>query len=399
MKQTTLRVQKFSPMLLTGRRGATLSEALVALAVMAIGVVSLISLFPIAVLKTVRANQLTNATNIRLNAESMMQVYPWIYSDPDTADTFPLGGNNNPMDDYVSFASGQVFLFDPQALVPRPIGMPGKIGLLPRFGGGFSNSAAAADAICAGPDTWSVLHEDSVTSVNGALTQIDVNNLSNVTLPPLAPATGGVDLRVQIFYNGGKSSVSRPVCQIGSGNALIFAENTDRNGNGVLDNHALPSGITFETARLEARERRYSWLLTIRPNPSSFGGAQGAKPIYDVWVVVFFGRGFIPEDELVYGTVPKGALNLAPNSTVTTPNPRQLVVTWQAGGVVPNLKRGGFVLDAQNGYWYQIENYTEPQGATTSTVTVTTNLKEKFQLAAFPRGVVDVFPIGPHSPP
>ncbi|MES2790280.1 MAG: hypothetical protein V4719_11775 [Planctomycetota bacterium] len=400
MKQTPIHPKSSIRAPQSARGGATLSEALVALAIMAIGVISLCSLFPIAVLKTARANQLTNATNIRLNAESMMKVYPWIFADPDPNDTFPNpGGDNNPLNDYVSFASGQVFLFDPQALAPgRPLAMPSKLGLLPRYSGGFSGTAAAADSICSGPDTWSILHEDSIPPLS-VLTEITVNNLNNIILPPLAPLAGGVDLRVQLFYNGGKSSLSRMVCQIGAGNTLIFAENTDRNGNGVLDSHALPATITFETARVEARERRYSWLLTVKPNPSSFTGGQGAKPIYDVWVVVFFGRSFNPQDELVYGTVPNGAPNLAPSSTVDTPNPRQIVVTWQAGGIEPNLKRGGFVVDAENGNWYQIENYTDPSGGTTSTVTVTTNLTEKFHLAAFPRGVVDVFPIGPHSPP
>src|SRR5438128_7036080 len=85
-----------------GRTGATLSEALVALLIMAIGVISLASLFPIAVLKTARANQLTTATDIRYNAEAMMKVYPWIFSDPNPADTGgPLGfADGIPFNDY-----------------------------------------------------------------------------------------------------------------------------------------------------------------------------------------------------------------------------------------------------------------------------------------------------------
>ncbi|MBC8113487.1 MAG: hypothetical protein H7062_03860 [Candidatus Saccharimonas sp.] len=55
-------------------RGSTLSEVLISMLVMSIGVVSLATLFPISVLRAIQASHLTNAANLRLNAEASMSV-------------------------------------------------------------------------------------------------------------------------------------------------------------------------------------------------------------------------------------------------------------------------------------------------------------------------------------
>lgn len=418
------------------RAGATLSEALVALLIMAIGVISLASLFPIAVLKTAKANQLTTATDIRYNAEAMMKVYPWIFSDPNPADTGGPTGipDTLPFNDY-DFSAGRPFLFDPQGCVgtpwrPAPLpGAPGYVGvvppgtglgLLPRYGGGFSASLREADKICSGRDTWSLLHDNTISNFNAALTQGDLSNLNLAGLPPVEPAppalpvAGGAQMRLQLFYNGGKSSLTRMVTGFSGAGTVLWTEDIngnsmldsgeDQNGNLALDLHPLPTGISFETARLESRERRYSWMLTVRPQDasSSFTGGLGANPNFDVTVVVFFGRGFSLQDERVYGTLPAGSPavpNLAAGSTVVNFNEGQpdFVMTWPAGET-PNLKRGGWILDAMNGYWYQVDNYTDTTGATTSTVRLTSTILEPSTLLVVPRGVVDVFPIRPQSP-
>lgn len=387
-----------------GRSGATLTEALVALMVMAIGVISLASLFPIAVLKTARANQLTAATDLRYNAESMMKLYPWIFSDPNPADTGPNGiPDGLPFNDY-DFAAGGAFLFDPQGLVAdvsRPTAGIPTIGLLPKYAGGFNGSMAAADAITASPDSWKVQHEGPILS--NTATQLDLADLT---------ASQFGTQRVHIYYNGGKSSFVRNVTKI-SGTTITWSEDfitsnstldpgEDQNQNGVLDLHPLPAGITYESAKLETRERRYTWLLTVRPQDvgASFTGGLGAKPSFDVTVVVFFGRGFSLESEQVYGTLPAtvpAVPNLSPGSTASMPQGSQFFTVSWATGFDPQLKRGGYVLDAQNGYWYQIENYTDPTVGS-STIKLTTNILETSTLVAFPKAVVDVFPIAPQTP-
>ncbi len=71
------KVQSQSP---TARFGTTLSEVLISLLIMSIGVVSLATLFPISVLRTVQATQLTNATNLRYNVEALLDVQPQFFT-------------------------------------------------------------------------------------------------------------------------------------------------------------------------------------------------------------------------------------------------------------------------------------------------------------------------------
>ena len=65
---------------LIARPGTTLSEVLISLLIMSIGVVSLATLFPISVLRSVQATQLTNATNLRYNVEAMVNSMPLLTS-------------------------------------------------------------------------------------------------------------------------------------------------------------------------------------------------------------------------------------------------------------------------------------------------------------------------------
>jgi hypothetical protein len=57
-------------------RGTSLSEVLISTLVMSIGVVALASLFPISVLRSIQASQLTNAASLRYNAEALMKTVP-----------------------------------------------------------------------------------------------------------------------------------------------------------------------------------------------------------------------------------------------------------------------------------------------------------------------------------
>ena len=58
------------------RAAATLTEVLMSLLVMGIGVVSVFTLFPISVLRSIQATQQTNSKILKLNAESLLQAAP-----------------------------------------------------------------------------------------------------------------------------------------------------------------------------------------------------------------------------------------------------------------------------------------------------------------------------------
>ena len=133
--------------------------------------------------------------------------------------------------------------------------------------------------------------------------------------------------------------------------------------------------------------------MTVQPQGST---------TFNVSVVVYYGRGFIPDEEQVYGVPPNKAvvLNPVPNPTLMdlAEGARMFNLSWTTSADAPYLKRGGWVLDVEGGYWYQIENYTPIEGVLSSNITLTGTAVQRSRLMIFPRGVVDVYPIKLQSP-
>jgi type II secretory pathway pseudopilin PulG len=69
-----------SPRRAPGRSGATLTEVLMSLLIMSIGIVSVITMFPLAVLRSIQATQLTNS---RLLKQNVQQAFRTQYYSPD----------------------------------------------------------------------------------------------------------------------------------------------------------------------------------------------------------------------------------------------------------------------------------------------------------------------------
>lgn len=63
--------------------GATLTEVLMSMMILSIGVLSVASLFPIGILSSARATQLTHAALLRQNAEAVLSMNPNLIHDPD----------------------------------------------------------------------------------------------------------------------------------------------------------------------------------------------------------------------------------------------------------------------------------------------------------------------------
>ncbi len=78
----SMRSARLRPRSMTGgrRHGVTITEVLVSLAVMSIGVVAVATLFPLSVLRTVQATQLTNAAQLKYNFEGMTGARPEIFA-------------------------------------------------------------------------------------------------------------------------------------------------------------------------------------------------------------------------------------------------------------------------------------------------------------------------------
>ena len=84
--------------------GVTLVEVLMSLMIMSIGLASVAVLFPISVLRSVQATQMTNAALLKYNAEALIQINPGIVFDPD--------GDGN-FDEHIRSSTEARYIIDP----------------------------------------------------------------------------------------------------------------------------------------------------------------------------------------------------------------------------------------------------------------------------------------------
>ena len=379
------------------RGGATLSEVLIAILIMGIGLVGVISLFPAAVMRSVQGNTLTVGTSLRFNAESMLRIHPELLLNPDRSD---INGNGLRFDDqaykvvYDPTIPGRAtaFMVDPMGIIQHVLSDGAlvstntpTINQMRRFGAGYHASLSTAEEVFSGQDQWIVRAEGFPTGGNldpAAGTQsLTLDNLSAQSIFIGA----GLPTRAIIFNTDGTA------CQIRD---LTSAANSNPLGNTIAwSNSSLPgsySNATFTAAkignvRVEQRDLRFTWLMTARGLTSTSAGVPD-EFTYDVDVVVFYKRGYAPGD--VVGYINTGS---APNM-VFQQNSLDVVVNWNpTTTAAPFMKRGSFILDAQNGYWYRIENYIEGTGA--ATITLATPARSSGRIAVFMKGIVDVFPI------
>ncbi len=412
--------------------GATLSEVLVSLLVMSIGVVSLATLFPISVLRSLQATQLTSAANLRYNVEAYLGVNPQLYTigvpwqratsyyDPGSSTPTPStpkpsivtptgcctasivlvctqggtsgtveptwnttdGANTNdgsvkwqtyrltnyvvdPLGkhlvetNYRQTTNGDYFGFDAALSVPRQV--------LRAFPGiGASNQDQAAEAATL-PDSWiQQVESNQVTYTAGAST-CTLGDVPYDLIPttPTTPA-GYLPSRIVLFDITGKISYVRPINGItGTAPSQTITWPSATVGSGPL-----PAGFTPVRARVETKERRYTWMLSVRRDGDSF----------QMEVVVFFRRPFSGKDEQVYPATFTSVVDLGYDEKYGVANydddydspsvtdeidelgfvgsddtPRNwVVVQYDSTGAKPFVKKGGYVTDADNLRWYRI---------------------------------------------
>ncbi len=459
------------------RAGVTLSEILVSLLVMSIGVVSVATLFPLSVFRTIQATQLTNAAQHRYNYEGLVGARPELatgaplwqagssyqsgdlvvataagdrYFECSGAGTsgaqepnwnFRVGGSTTDGGATWQTRRAAAYMIDPigwqerlQEL--RDLGTApnaasanvqntfGRISLGPpptvttldspyrivRFRGGRTGdafnpasstfypavgSAADRSAVIGAlqtavlPDTWT-LQTDSTDVIynSGTPTEIRLQNLSASIVQTLDQdsdnqvdtTTSGTErdvrIRVTLFNADGSRSLVRAVNGIDQPAAGIER---------LQWTASIPTGFTPVRARIETFEQRYSWMVTVRKETS---GATYSS------LVVFFRRSLDPADELIHpanlivGNWPGSDGNQGTNDDVadlkfdTLGNPSVtlaagadssintvddipvaplILVQYSAslGSGTPFIRRGGYVLDAQNNRWYRITSYQE----------------------------------------
>jgi hypothetical protein len=411
MKRLNSTAECCSARISESRAGATLSEVLIAILVMSIGVLSVAALFPVSIIRSAQANQLTVATGLRYNVEQMITLYPQLTTDPDGNNTYgeqqtfpfqkfvidPMGyayfgqlGNTNQRD-WFGYRSGNYF----QANTPSGTNNPATYnGNLRRYGAQFaSGSQSYLDSLIKCPDSWTVRFEDTASASTNTSVTLPLLSTAGIASPLLPYGINSPYTRLVLFDTTGTLSQVRPLVSI-AGTVASWDEDAAPNGNGdgilnvgedVDGNGLLAAAVPFTVGmvRIETQERRFSWIITAR---------QDVSGETDIDIVVFFKRSLegagtvtAPDEEFVF-------LNNNGNSAVFSTGQTTATLSYSGTDPVPFLKKGGFIFDPTNCYWYQIENYTDSSG--TVTLKLDREATAASNTAMLFRGVVDVYPIG-----
>ena len=405
----------------THRKGSTLTEVLVALMIMSIGLVSLATLFPLATLRAAKAVQVTAATDLRYIADAQLTMYPQMITDPD----LNPATSNLPAFNQLSLN----WVIDPigyrDAALMTPAQDANQVAYADYYGQegavaspwvrrySFNRGSPALAADFAGlPDTVNILFEKPLVGALGGATEIVFPNGSLNSMGISVDEKNGKLLsptRITLFSADGRTSQSRDLTLVDlSKNRLVWTEDIngndaldageDVNLNGGLDRHPLPANFMSTSFRIESPETRYTWLLTVRRVNSGLA---------EVDVVVFFRRPLLTPP-----TDPKSDEQLYPVITMDTIQGKQEMVGFkqtspfiqvQYTGARPAVRKGGFLFDVGNARWYRITNILadtgskidlliDPPAIVSSPRDANNNLVGNF--AMFPRGVVEVFSLG-----
>jgi len=402
----------------TMRRGVTLTEVLMSVMIMGIGVVSLATLFPISALRVLEATNLTNSTIARFNAEGVADSFPQMVHNPDGASDTREGGRNyivDPLGWYELLNQGvsaplgtplsgsrplafdiRRFEFNGPSTITRP-----DPSLQTRYLGdnpgnpSLFTSIDIARQIASLEDTTTDFGEgfpDPNGSNAGAYVMNGNNAIIGLVMPP------EVDLSVFTLSN------SDPAWQDPRGyQAVIFDVTGDYSeirpiesvSGQQIDFSSRPLPARYSSGvglvRIEGTDPYYSWMLTARKRAS--GPA-------NVDVVVFSKRDFNELSEQLYvgdlrrftlgadGVPGTSGEDLNGDGTDNDigeigypgsddqPNNR-VTVSWDNSGSIypetpdkPALRRGGCIYDTANALWYQILSVEENPTATSAVVSL-----------------------------
>lgn len=342
------------------RTAATLTEVLMALLVMGIGLTSVMYIFPLSLLRAIEATKLTNATLLRMNAEA--RIKSSISYDPaNPARTIPYGIVQDPdHNGNVWEHDGTKFVFDPLGMaVLASEGSPlaGVFGWQDQNGNGQYDGVAEAAPIerfafgmnsMPTPPSFIQRAREFVTLPDSFVTLADLPGATFVGVGNNLTVTAEAGLGE---YVGARPRVT--ILHASEPKSFVAVATIDSATELTLD-FPIPGEYAGNIGRIiiEQPEQRYTWIATVR--------RFGIKP--SVTIVVFFRRAIAPEDERIFVCgEPAGSYNEfyyipSENSGLAKP---------------PGLVVGGWMFDANNFRWWKISSLREgvsiitPTGART----------------------------------
>jgi prepilin-type N-terminal cleavage/methylation domain-containing protein len=435
------------------RRGVTLTEVLMSLMIMAIGVTSVMTLFPIATLRSAQATRLTNSALLKYNVEALLDARPELIFNPD-GDSGPnaltehfRGADRNYIVDPLGYFSA--FEYGGGGTTGREfaqrMGNDGSVPLLAgirRFDGGilsragvdpdlFGNAAITNDELRAlrilGAkesqlgDTWDTQFDffiedyttDLIRDANNEVVAIripedvipDADALSLVQtsateIPSTVPIADPEVHRITLFSADGQLSQTYPLLLVNAAREATWSESiagVDRNGDGHIENRPIPREFQGTIGRVLIQSKRaadFTWMLSVRR------AADGQARNVDV--IVRFGERLKLEDEYLYPYLSVIApVPPVPGPAVAGRNfAGTSVVFCSLDGREPALKRGGYMFDVANALWYRIREYEIDEDAGAFSVMLEKPASKAFTGGAiFLPGIIDVYPMGSRNLP
>ncbi len=410
------------------RDGVSLIEILMALMVMGVGLVSVATLFPIAMLRSIQATQLTNAALLSSQIQDYFKAFPDLARNHyDSTFGVPLRPNFEFTPASITWnrrgAPANVVDFKNNRLsknyttIIDPIGMlnyngPGNAdefgsdphGLhasgpnfyaVDRTNAGFNLASATqrelAFEMFTSRDSWSNYLSSVAVTINSAteLALTDANNGDMTTFQQMI--TDNVPVRAIVVNFAGKESHVSNVDSVNVGAKTITLSNSLPN-NGLFN--AIPE------VRLQVFEPRYSSLISVRKILTTLGadGQPGVENIDDdnsdgdndplTGADGFYEIGWPNSDESLNNIDIKnadlviffrrdfspfseqvyGVENMRKGSLGATS--QSVKIYWDSTKPLskPSLKPGGFVCDSVNGYWYKIRSIFDEEGSGTAQV-------------------------------
>ena len=371
------------------RTGVTLTEVLMSLMIMSIGISAVAVLFPLATLRSIQANRLTHGAILKYNVEGILQAEPNLIFDPDSDGDLqehfvPVGQRNyvvDPFGFYTLYADANPFYATYGNDGTNP-------GFLTRWGGGVQTLDAPPQLTT--PTHLSALRLLGLVKSNqgdGWSLNIDTTALNTVTaggmvlgvtLPTdldlrdtatsellMSSFPGGANFeylipdpelyRIVLYSLDGQRSQTFPLTHIDTTtNTAYWSEDIDGDGtadhdynmNGTGDIRPLPVEFGASVGRVILQSRKvndFNWMLTVRRRSDGF--------VRNVDVVVRYSDGADALNERLFE-----AMFVRGSTAIGIRYPYRANA---ADKTTPKFRKGGFVFDAQNARWYRIQDYRE----------------------------------------